>query len=202
MQKTPLLTATLLAVAFATGAVAMPLDESGAFAKAQPVKSETLKFEPFNGTVASSRGTPRLYTGRSAYRDMGSEHRRGHVGYVRGEAGSQFDRGRGYADLVGDSESGLGFYPLPQRYRAGAARYHYAHQYYGPYGYGNAVQQAVIFDAIRDRPFTPTSAFNGYRNGVFDPVEGVGTPFFAGYYSAGTRDASDGPEPIFGNPLN
>jgi hypothetical protein len=206
MQKTSLLTATVLAIAFATGAVAAPLAESGASLKGEPVKSETLKFEPFNGAITSRHATPRLYTGRSAYRDTGhADYRNKHIGYIRGEAGPRFGHERGYADLVGDRDSGLGFYPLPKRYQEGAARYryyNYAHRYYGPYGYGNPVQQAVVFDAIRNQAYSPTSAVNGYRYGVFDPIEGVGTPFFAGYYSAGTRDASDDPEPLLGNPLN
>ena len=63
-------------------------------------------------------------------------------------------------------------------------------------------EKAVTDDAVRSWSWTPTSAVNGYRYGVYDPIEGVGTPFFAGYYSAGTRDAADGPEPLFGNPMN
>jgi hypothetical protein len=200
-----LLTATLIAVLAATGAAsAETLMQSAPQLQNQsgPVKSETLKFEPFRGEMVQKQ-VP-LLTGRSAYRD--TDQVRGRIGYVRGEQGSRFGHTRGYAALVGDSESGLGFYPLPERYREGAARYRYyngsSRRYFGLYGYGNAVQQAVLFDAIRNPSFTPTSAVNGYRYGVFDPIDGVGTPFFAGYYSAGTRDASDGPEPIFGNPLN
>jgi|GEM_PF-2979314 len=166
------------------------------------VKSETLKFEPFKGDVAQGQ---RLYTGRSAYRDTGHDayHRKAaHVGFATTAPRMMRERGygRGYADLVGDSESGVGFYPLPRAYREGAVRYRWTHRYaYGPYG--NPVQQAVIADAVRTGAFTPASAVNGYRYGVFDPIDGVGTPFFAGYYSAGTRDASDGPEPIFGYPI-
>ncbi len=199
--KTLLTTATFIAVLAATGAASAETLMQGAPQLQNqngPVKSETLKFEPFKGEMVRKQAP--LLTGRSAYRDTA-----GQIGYVRGERGSRFSHGRGYADLVGDSESGLGFYPLPERYREGAARYRYENsgrRYFGLYGYGNAVQQAVLFDAIRNPSFTPTSAVNGYRYGVFDPIDGVGTPFFAGYYSAGTRDASDGPEPIFGNPLN
>ncbi len=195
-MKTLLTTATLIAFLTATGAASAetlmqsaPPVQNGS----GPVKSDTLKFEPFKGEAVHNKQAP-LLTGRSAYRD--TDHRyRGRIGYA----------GRGYAALVGDSESGLGFYPLPERYREGAARYRYnnsGRRYFGLYGYGNAVQQAVLFDAISNPSFAPTSAVNGYRYGVFDPIDGVGTPFFAGYYSAGTRDASDGPEPIFGNPLN
>ncbi len=82
----------------------------------------------------------------------------------------------------------------------GAERYRWTHQYRGPYGYGNPIQQAVVDDAVRSWAWTPTSAVNGYRYGVYDPIEGVGTPFFAGYYSAGTRDAEDGPGADFRQP--
>lgn len=165
--------------------------------KGDAVKSETLKFEPFQGQVALPKG--RLYTGRSAYRDIGHA-KGGHVGYAYVETGVTFRHGRRYVDLVGDRRSGLGFYPLPASIRASAERYRLAHSYYGPYG--NPVQQAVIADSVRSWAWTPTSAVNGYRYGVFDPIDGVGTPFFAGYYSAGTRDASDDDEPLFGSPIN
>jgi len=200
MPMKTLLTATLIAILTASGAAsAETLMQSAPQLQNQSgaVKSETLKFEPFKGEMMRKQAP--LLTGRSAYRDTA-----GRIGYARGEPRTRLSHGRGYAALVGDSESGLGFYPLPERYRQGAARYrynHYVRHYYGPYGYGNAVQQAVLFDAIRNPSFAPASAVNGYRYGVFDPIDGVGTPFFAGYYSAGTRDASDGPEPIFGNPI-
>ncbi|WP_152428375.1 hypothetical protein [Methyloferula stellata] len=166
-------------------------------ASGDAVKSETLKFEPFKGELALPKA--RLYTGRSSYRDIGHGPR-GHVGYAHVETGVTFRHGRRYVDLVGDRKSGLGFYPLPASIQAGAERYRLAHSYYGPYG--NPVQQAVIDDSVRSWAWTPTSAVNGYRYGVYDPIDGVGTPFFAGYYSAGTRDASDDDEPLFGRPIN
>jgi hypothetical protein len=207
MRAKSLLTATLIAAATATStAWAAPQMTLPQLTNPAPVKAETLKFEPFKGEVASAK--PVLYTGRSAYRDTGRHyHRVGRVGFVPGSEDTRFGASRGYAALVGDKASGLGFYPLQQRYREGALRYHWSHPYrgapgYGPYG--NPVQQAVIADAVGSSiPFrTPSSAVNGYQYGVYDPIDGVGTPFFAGYYSAGTRDAEDGPEPIFGNALN
>ncbi len=201
MRTKTQLTATLVAL-IATGTAAFAGSDvtiKSAQAKGDPVKSETLKFEPFKGELANPAG--RLYTGRSSYHSG----KTGHVGFAPIYTSVTRGHGRGYTALVGDSESGLGFYPLPQGIRDGAARYRLTHSYGGPYGYGrygNALQQAVTDDAVRSWSWTPTSAVNGYRYGVYDPIDGVGTPFFAGYYSAGTRDASDGPEPLFGNPLN
>jgi len=199
MGRKTLLAASLAAlVTSAVAASAAPqVTIQSAQLRGDAVKSETLKFEPFKGELAHPKA--RLYTGRSSYRDIGRGPR-GHVGYAHVETGVTFRHGRRYVDLVGDSRSGLGFYPLPASIRAGAERYRIAHSYYGPYG--NPVQQAVIDDSVRSWAWTPTSAVNGYRYGVFDPIDGVGTPFFAGYYSAGTRDASDDDEPLFGRPID
>ncbi len=132
----------------------------------------------------------------------GYGHGNARVGFAPGTAGGRRGHGTHYADLVGDPHSGLGFYALPPQIRAGAARYRFAHQYRGPYGYGNPVQQAVIDDAARYNYWLPpTSAVNGYRYGVYDPIEGVGTPFFAGYYSRGDRDDDDDDDQPFGRPI-
>ncbi len=195
-MRTKYLPAAALIALLGTGTAASAAPQvTVTSAKGDAVKSETLKFEPFKGELAAPKA--RLYTGRSSYHGKS-----GHLGFAHAGSGVSYGHGRFYADLVGDRESGLGFYPLPAGVRAGAERYRWTHQYRGPYGYGNPVQQAVVDDAVRSWAWTPTSAVNGYRYGVYDPIEGVGTPFFAGYYSAGTRDADDGPEPIFGNPLN
>ena len=87
-------------------------------------------------------------------------------------------RGHGaYTDLVGDSYSGLGFYPLPRAYRAAATRY-------GEHRIAtNAIRYAVASQAL-ETPFFFPAGGNGYRYGVFNPNDGVGTPFFAGYYAA------------------
>lgn len=78
-------------------------------------------------------------------------------------------------DLTGDAYSGLGFYPLPRAYRAAAARY-------GAYRTAtNPIRFAVASQAIETGYTFP--AGNDYRFGVFNPNDGVGTPFFAGYYA-------------------
>ena len=164
------------------------------------------------GAVAFASGaiaqTPRSHKAGAALKHASAASRHGYgrgsarVGYAPGTAGARYGHGTHYTDLVGDRASGLGFYPLPANIRAGAARYRFVHQYRGPYGYGNPVQQATIDDAARYNYWLPpTSAVNGYRYGVFDPIEGVGTPFFAGYYSQGDRDDGDDDDQPFGRPF-
>ncbi|MGH6794501.1 MAG: hypothetical protein ACREDH_04710 [Methylocella sp.] len=95
--------------------------------------------------------------------------------------------------LVGDPDSGLGFYPLPIRYRIGAWRYRLTHR--RP-PWQNPVLFAIAADAARYNYWIPAN--EGYRYGVFNPVDGVGTPFFGGYYgSAGEDDERPFP---FGRP--
>ncbi|HXW71233.1 MAG TPA: hypothetical protein VEK34_07335 [Methylocella sp.] len=79
-------------------------------------------------------------------------------------------------DLVGDEDSGWGFYPLPVRYRIGAARYHARPR---PY-WQNPVLFAIAADAARYDYLVPGA--DDYRYGVFNPFDGVGSPFFGGYY--------------------
>ena len=88
-----------------------------------------------------------------------------------------------FVELVGDPYSGLGFYPLPIRYRIGAWRYRVRHQ--RP-PWQNPVLFAIAADAARYNYWVPAN--QGYRYGVFDPVEGVGTPFFGGYYGHADDD--------------
>jgi hypothetical protein len=95
--------------------------------------------------------------------------------------------------LVGDPDSGLGFYPLPIRYRIGAWRYRVRHQ--RP-PWQNPVLFAIAADTARYNYWVPAN--QGYRYGVFDPVEGVGTPFFGGYY--GHADDDEEPPFPFGRP--
>ena len=104
--------------------------------------------------------------------------------------------GRGYAALVGDPGTGLGFYPLPMPVRVGAWRYRMAHA--RPY-WQNPVRFAVAADALR-YPYWIV-ADNGYRYGVFDPIEGYGSPFFAGYYGP-AGDDDEPPPPPFGRPYH
>jgi len=80
--------------------------------------------------------------------------------------------------LAGDPESGFGFYPLPIHYRIGAWRYRVSHQ--RP-PWQNPVLFAIAADAARYNYWIPTDQ-QSYHYGVFNPYDGVGTPFFAGYY--------------------
>ncbi len=98
-----------------------------------------------------------------------------------------------FVALVGDPDSGLGFYSLPMRYRIGAWRYRVRHQ--RP-PWQNPVLFAIAADAARYNYWVPAN--QGYRYGVFDPVEGVGTPFFGGYY--GHADDDEEPPFPFGRP--
>jgi hypothetical protein len=98
-----------------------------------------------------------------------------------------------FVALVGDPDSGLGFYPLPIRYRIGAWRYRVRHQ--RP-PWQNPVLFAIAADTARYNYWVPAN--QGYRYGVFDPVEGVGTPFFGGYY--GHADDDEEPPFPFGRP--
>jgi hypothetical protein len=116
---------------------------------------------------------------------------RPHHGYVRSlgpRAGRAhaFSKGHGkrFVALVGDPGSGLGFYPLPVQYRIGAWRYHLRNQ--RP-PWQNPVLFAIAADALRYNDWVVAN--QGYRYGVFNPIEGVGTPFFAGFYGpAGDED--------------
>jgi len=99
-----------------------------------------------------------------------------------------------FVELVGDPDSGLGFYPLPIRYRIGAWRYRVRHQ--RP-PWQNPVLFAIAADAARYNYWVPAN--QGYRYGVFNPVDGVGTPFFGGYY--GHADDDEEPPFQFGRPF-
>lgn len=103
-------------------------------------------------------------------------------------------RGAGFVALVGDPGTGLGFHALPLRYRIAAARYR-ARNERPPWL--NPVRFAVMADAARYDYWLPV-ANAGYRYGVFNPNDGVGTPFFAGYY--GPAGGDDEPPTLFGRP--
>ena len=101
-----------------------------------------------------------------------------------------------YAALVGDPESGLGFYPLPLHTRVGAWRYRLRNQ--RP-PWQNPVLFAIAADAARYYDWIPAN--RGYRYGVFNPIDGVGTPFFGGYYGP-AGDDDDEPAFPFGSPYS
>jgi hypothetical protein len=97
--------------------------------------------------------------------------------------------GSRYVALVGDPGSGLGFYPLPMQYRIGAWRYRLRNE--RP-PWQNPVLFAIAADALRYNDWVVAN--QGYRYGVFNPNEGVGTPFFAGFYGpAGDEDECPSP---------
>lgn len=122
-----------------------------------------------------------------------AKHGKAHVSYGPHRA-SRHGRHR-YVDLAGDPYSGYGFYPLPVEYQIGAWHYHLRHRV-PPWQ--NPVRSAVAADALRTYGYGWIPADRGYRYGVFDPIEGVGTPFFAGYYGPAGDD--DEPPTLFGRP--
>jgi hypothetical protein len=119
------------------------------------------------------------------------------LAYAAGRHGVPHGHGHHYADLVGDPGSGLGFYPLPLKYRIGAWRYRLRNT---PPPWDNPVLLAVAADAARYRYDLIPAAGHEYRYGVFSPYDGVGTPFFAGYYGP-AGDDDDRPFP-FGRPYS
>jgi hypothetical protein len=82
----------------------------------------------------------------------------------------------GFVDLSEDSGSGAGFYPLPKQYRAGARRARAG----AAIDSEEAIGAAIASTAVEDE-FDEGYVF-GNSHSVFNPVDGVGTPFFGGYY--------------------
>jgi hypothetical protein len=117
----------------------------------------------------------------------------GGLAYARRAYWTSQGRGTGYVNLVGDPGSGLGFYALPLKYRIGAWRYRLTHR--RPWWH-NPVLFAVAADAARYNYWIPAN--HDYAYGVFNPYDGVGTPFFGGYYS-GSRD-DETPSDFYGWP--
>lgn len=100
-----------------------------------------------------------------------------------------------FVALVGDKDSGLGFYPLPWHYRVAAWRWKQKRAWES----AEALRAAVASTAIYSYGYGFPGAYTfGHRHGVFNPVDGYGTPFFAGYYSGG-GDGDPGP---FGSPYD
>jgi hypothetical protein len=104
-----------------------------------------------------------------------ASNRHAKVSYAATPGGA--DGASGYVDLSQDSQSGAGFYALPQPYRSQAQRQR-AVQYRGE---RNALGVAIASEAI-GYDYDEGYAF-GNAHGVFNPVDGVGTPFFGGYYN-------------------
>jgi hypothetical protein len=151
-----------------------------------------------SAAAAQARSPPK---GTVHYRHVsGALHRSfirslGHGSRLYGLRAHGISRGRTrhFIALVGDPDSGLGFYPLPIRYRIGAWRYRVRHL--RP-PWQNPVLFAIAADAARYNYWVPAN--QGYRYGVFNPVDGVGTPFFGGYY--GHADDDEEPPFPFGRP--
>lgn len=101
-----------------------------------------------------------------------------------------------YAALVGDPGSGVGFYQLPLQYRIGAWRYHLRHAPPVPPVIAAEQDQAVRYWGWWGDP-TPSE---DYLYGVYNPIDGVGSPFFAGYYGPAGDDDEDNSSFPFGRP--
>jgi hypothetical protein len=101
-----------------------------------------------------------------------------------------------FVALVGDQGSGVGFYPLPWQYRAGAWRERQRRAMEA----SDAIHYAVASEAIGYDYLFPGGEGYGltHHHGIFNPVDGYGTPFFAGYYG-GAGEPGDDPGP-FGRP--
>jgi len=114
-------------------------------------------------------------SGASAQSSASNRH--GKISYAAPPEGA--DGGSGYVDLSQDGQSGAGFYALPQPYRNQAKRER-AVQYRNE---RNALGVAIASEAI-GYDYNYDEGYNlGNSHGVFSPVDGVGTPFFAGYYN-------------------
>lgn len=102
------------------------------------------------------------------------------VGLAYASHGRTVGQGTGhhFVPLVGDPGGGYGFYPLPTQYRVGAFRYHLNHP---PHYWDNPVLFAIATDAAGYHGRMPGERYYS-GNDMFNPYDGVGTPFFAGYY--------------------
>jgi len=130
----------------------------------------------------------------------GSHHRHamqtgGYVGSLR--PGVVYTSRGHYAALVGDPGGGLGFYPLPYQYRVGAWRYR-LRTAPPPWVNPNPVIAAAQAQAVRYYGWGDPTPASDYRYGVYNPIDGVGSPFFAGYY--GPAGDEDEPSFPFGSP--
>ena len=118
----------------------------------------------------------------------------GRIVYLPGGRRIWRGRGTGFVDLAGGPGIAYGFYPLPARYRLGAWRYHWRNQ--RP-PWQNPVLFAIAADAARYNYWIPGN--RDYVYGVFSPYDGVGTPFFGGWYGPSGDDEEQPPFP-FGGP--
>ncbi len=115
------------------------------------------------------------------------------VRYASGHVRGRLTAARGaphYAALVGNRASGYGFYPLPLGVRIAAWRYRQRRAMQAARDIGIAVASTAVYSNWG--PFGYGDGF-GHHHGVFNPIDGVGTPFFAGYYGGGGDDDDPGP---------
>ena len=153
-----------------------------------------LAFGPADAQTATRHHHHGQYVSQhySHYRNVGGMS----VGVI--EPGKVYSKHGHYQELVGDPHGGLGFYPLPYQYRVGAWRYHMRNA--PPPWAVPPVIAAARDQAVRTWGWELETPANAYSYGVYNPVDGVGTPFFAGYYGpAGDDDDDDSGFP-FGHP--
>jgi hypothetical protein len=124
----------------------------------------------------------------------------GYVGPIK--PGAVYSSRGHYAALVGDPGGGAGFYPLPYQVRVGAWRYRTQEQPpLPPWINPNPVIAAAQAQAVRYYGWGDPIPADDYRSGVYNPIDGVGSPFFAGYYGpAGDGDEDDDSSFPFGRP--
>ncbi len=134
------------------------------------------------------RANMRSGYGRYAGAAYGSGRIRGRVTMMR--------RPSRFAPLVGDRAGGYGFYPLPLGVRIAAWRYRQRRAFEARRDIGIAVASTAVYSNWAF-PYNYGGVGFGNHHGVFNPVDGVGTPFFAGYYGDGGGDDDD-PPPFVG----
>jgi hypothetical protein len=123
----------------------------------------------------------------------------GYVGAM--QPGAVYTSRGHYTALVGDPGGGLGFYPLPYQYRVGAWRYSMRTPPLPPWITPNPVIAAAQAQSVRYYGWGDPTPASDYRYGVYNPIDGVGSPFFAGYYGpAGDGDEDDDSGFPFGHP--
>jgi hypothetical protein len=156
------------------------------------------------GLVVAIVATFACASAAAAQQSKGSHHRHvalhgGYVGAMR--PGAVYASPGHYTALVGDPGSGAGFYPLPYQYRVGAWRYRTQEQPpLPPWINPNPVIAAAQAQAVRYYGWGDPTPASDYRYGVYNPIDGVGSPFFAGYYGpAGDGEDDDSSFP-FGRP--
>ena len=119
---------------------------------------------------------------------------------AQGRNGVSYGPSSGYQTLQGDPESGYGFYALPGGAKGALATVGRHGRSPGSEAYlpppppatyrNNAVRFAETAGAVDAATYLPPGPQGGARQGVFDANDGVGTPFFGGYYATGGGNMS------------